>query len=611
MSGLKTEDSRLRVVKNYLRHNFPLIIALLSWILLSLIVINLVNQIFTKSDTSALNQQKFMLLLLVAGSLVLLVGIAVYLLRLLVSLLRRDFGSRIRFKITLFFVFVALLPIIPFIQIGSRFIEASMSLWYSRDIGEALDLSEEVIGDYYNEKVDTLMGASSQLEGVLQRSRGRLSAVELFRSQSGHRELLVSIWDSDGRLLREWGESLFGPVDQDAELNEAVLVEMNAVRGSVFDIEKGGKVYLVLPITCNSSATNPYFVNLSLPVSRYLLRATREIDSALRHYNTTSLFKALFSRGYNMLFFAVLLPIIIVVLMISLFLTRELLKPVQILFDATQRVAEGDYTFQIEAGFTDEFAVLAKSFNTMIAELGVSRERLQQKEKVGAWKEIAKRLAHEIKNPLTPIRLSTERILKKYRETSPDFEAVLEKGVKTIIREVESMSRLLTDFSQLASWPSLQLEMGGVMEILSGIVELLGGSDTGVKINLHAEAFDDPVFLRDEVQIKSVFMNIVKNSIESMDSGGRIDIYVDLKRVGLREVVEVVIDDEGTGVPPGTNIFEPYFSTKSYGSGLGLTIAQRVVHEHDGRIYFHSQSGEGTRFFVELPLRTRIQEGLG
>jgi two-component system nitrogen regulation sensor histidine kinase NtrY len=222
--------------------------------------------------------------------------------------------------------------------------------------------------------------------------------------------------------------------------------------------------------------------------------------------------------------------------------------------------------------------------------------QLVQAQKLAAWNEAARRIAHEIKNPLTPIQLSAERIAKKVRNGDADAPAVVEQGTRTIVDEVGHLKRMVDEFARFAQMPAVHLRHAELGEILAQTAALYREVKPGVHITVDA----DPsiALLMDPEQIRRALGNLIKNAVEATEEG---EVRVSARRAPHRVVIEVA--DQGRGVPRGDRdkLFLPHFSTKGRGTGLGLAIVHRIVRDHDGQIHVHDNHPSGTRFEIELP----------
>ena len=222
--------------------------------------------------------------------------------------------------------------------------------------------------------------------------------------------------------------------------------------------------------------------------------------------------------------------------------------------------------------------------------------QLVQAQKLAAWNEAARRIAHEIKNPLTPIQLSAERIAKKFRNQDADTGDAVEQGTKTIVSEVTQLKRMVDEFSRFARMPAVHMRHAQLAEILEQAASLYREIKPGVSVSVSVDR--DIELLMDPEQIRRAVGNLLKNAVEATDKG---EIRVSARRAPHRVVIEVA--DPGRGVPDKDKekLFLPYFSTKGRGTGLGLAIVHRIVRDHDGQISVHDNHPKGTRFEIELP----------
>ncbi|HOF00229.1 MAG TPA: ATP-binding protein [Spirochaetota bacterium] len=601
---------------SYLLKNLPLVISVIFWLFISFFLVRFVNHIFSSNEEKVIENEKILLLFLSVLSTVLLVFIIVYIIKLIISVIRNEFGSKMRLRMTLVFIFLTALPIIPFIQIGTKFIESSMNVWFSEDIGASLDLSEEVIKEYYDEKKLILIERVKAVDEYIKKNSivsGNIAgSLEAFIRLTNANN--ITLWDKNGRIIGQAGDKLFDISSEDKfpyDSSSSAPIYLFDNYSGIFFQEKSEDLYLIIPskIIIEDSGDTIGFLNIASKVNPNFKNVFTKIEDSLRSYNIVSLYKKFFIGGFSILFVAVIFPIILIVLVISIFLTKEFVEPIANLSDATKRIAKGDYNFIIERDYTDEFKILVDSFNSMIGEIEFSRKKLSQKEKIATWQEIARRMAHEIKNPLTPIRLSSERVLKRYTENRDDFAEILTKGTKIILGEVDRMDRLLREFSNIAKLPNTNKELGGIYDILKDLTDLMASNSKNIKIILNFDINNDFLINRDSLQLKSVFMNIIQNALDSMKNDGVITIDVFKKIIGFTEYAVIKITDQGEGVvtESDADIFEPYYSTKENGIGLGLAIVQRIVQEHEGRIYYETKPTVGTSFFIELPIASTAE----
>ncbi|MCZ6487223.1 MAG: ATP-binding protein [Gammaproteobacteria bacterium] len=244
---------------------------------------------------------------------------------------------------------------------------------------------------------------------------------------------------------------------------------------------------------------------------------------------------------------------------------------------------------------------------------------LIQAQKDSAWSEMARRLAHEIKNPLTPIQLSAERLQRKLSgEVPADKQSMLDRYTHTIVQQVEAMKSMVNAFTEYARSPSQKPAALNLNEILEEVSVLYHENYTEVTVDLDLED-SMPLIMADGVRLRQLVHNLVKNSLDTIDTGGWIKISTRFVRELGHQYVELIVEDSGAGIAKevADNLFEPYVTTKSSGSGLGLAIVKKIVDEHNGIVWVERSEQGGARFIVRLPAisqisdETVIQESLG
>ena len=238
-------------------------------------------------------------------------------------------------------------------------------------------------------------------------------------------------------------------------------------------------------------------------------------------------------------------------------------------------------------------------------------------QRASAWQEVARRMAHEIKNPLTPIQLSAERIAKRFTNSGHEDNGggkrlddkgplgdVVHESTATILREVTSLKTMVDEFSRFARLPETRLEAGNLNDLFAQAVTVFDGRFTRLVIDLElADALPD--ILLDPEQMKRVFVNLIENSVEAFEGGANAPrILVTTRYDAARDLVVAEVSDNGKGIAPSDlqKLFQPYFSTKGRGTGLGLAIVHRIITEHHGRIKVVGNQPKGAKFIIELPL---------
>jgi two-component system nitrogen regulation sensor histidine kinase NtrY len=226
---------------------------------------------------------------------------------------------------------------------------------------------------------------------------------------------------------------------------------------------------------------------------------------------------------------------------------------------------------------------------------------LLRAKKAETWQDVARKIAHEVKNPLTPIKLSAERLRKKYLETAPDFDRVFDESSQTIIQQVDGLKGLLDEFAEFARMPRPNPVPQRLEPVVDSVIQLYAAAHREVLFTKDMPG-DLPELLLDQEQMKRVFINLFKNAVEVMEQGG--EIKVSARVVSRDSVVRIDVADTGPGISleDVSRLFEPYFSRKKKGGGLGLAIVERIIADHNGSVHAEQNQPHGARFIIELPM---------
>jgi signal transduction histidine kinase len=295
---------------------------------------------------------------------------------------------------------------------------------------------------------------------------------------------------------------------------------------------------------------------------------------------------------------------ILVAVVASLWFAARVTKPVESLAVAARRVALGDLAAKVEVESSDEFGELASTFNQMTADLLQQKERTLQAERVAAWRELARRLAHELKNPLFPLQVTVENLIRA-RDKAPEmFDEVFREGTSTLLAEINNLKTIIGRFSEFSKMPQPQRRPTQLNEVVESVLrifhaQLQGGPKIATRLQLAAGL---PEISADPDLLHRALSNLVLNAIDAMPNGGELTIQT----LQFDNSVAIAISDTGSGLTEEEcqRLFTPYYTTKKHGTGLGLAIVQSVVSDHGGRISVESVKETGTTFRIELPCGT-------
>ena len=293
-----------------------------------------------------------------------------------------------------------------------------------------------------------------------------------------------------------------------------------------------------------------------------------------------------------------LIPAYLIALILSLVFsylaTRSITSPITMLTDKMRRFEMGAKDNHIDYPYHDELGALVERYNILVDQVEESAEKLANAEREGAWRTMARQIAHEINNPLTPMKLSVQKLQLKYG--TEQFDAYFEKTTKMLIAEIDNLAHIAQSFSTFAKQPEVVTTEVDVAEKLSNVITLQRENDEQIPVRYVGP--DSGVIVRaDKEQISQVFVNIIRNALQASPT----DIIVVLNAAFSDREVQISISDDGTGIPEEiqARIFRPNFTTKSNGNGLGLAISKHIVEASGGRIEFET-SPKGTTFFVYL-----------
>ncbi|MGB3006346.1 MAG: ATP-binding protein [Chitinophagaceae bacterium] len=286
--------------------------------------------------------------------------------------------------------------------------------------------------------------------------------------------------------------------------------------------------------------------------------------------------------------------------LIALFITNRITNSFSIISDKMKEVNLGKMNEEIIWNRNDEIGELVQEYNKMVAKLGASAVALAKSEREGAWREMARQVAHEIKNPLTPMKLSIQYLQKAINNNQPNVKELSSSVANTLVEQIDHLSKIAADFSQFANIGNTNVTTFDLHEVLHSLKELYA---TDEKIVFEWMPLNDAIMVNaDKTQMNRLFTNLIANAIEACE--GNTNSYIELKEIKKENSILILIKDNGEGIAPEMQerIFIPNFTTKSSGTGLGLAMCKGIAEQAKGTIWFETEQGKGTTFNVELPL---------
>ncbi|MGC2184202.1 MAG: ATP-binding protein [Terriglobales bacterium] len=294
---------------------------------------------------------------------------------------------------------------------------------------------------------------------------------------------------------------------------------------------------------------------------------------------------------------------IVLAILFSGWASSRVTRPVEQLAEAARDVAGGNWNTRVAVNSSDELGALAEAFNRMTGELLEQRERLVQAERVAAWRELARRLAHELKNPLFPLQLTVENLVRARQQSPEQFEEIFPESSATLLAEIANLKGIISRFSEFSRMPQPQWQRVQVNQIVQNVARLLQAQLQAPEhpaIECRLELAEDLApMAADPELLHRAFSNLALNAMDAMPQGGTLSLRT--RQCGDRMVVEIADTGTGLSAEECERLFTPYFTNKAHGTGLGLAIVQSIVSDHGGRIGVHSEPGRGTAFMIELP----------
>jgi nitrogen fixation/metabolism regulation signal transduction histidine kinase len=535
-----------------------------------------------------------LLLAVLPGALLILLVIRAR--ELALELRAQRYGSRLRLRLSLLFVLAIVAAALPegaFLLRIANMAQASSS---SKEMRDALSQGQTLALDWYDEELDRVERAAA----FLAKDYGAMGPTKKAGS------LLASLKDHDPRMealeLFSAGKSVDFAGTEGAELASPPSPPTLRSGGHLLAASSSGGTSVLryaVPLALDGKS----FAVLTLRLPADLDKTAAALGKAARTAGFLAPFSVRWAKLLALLYGFLVLPLLLIAVLLGTIAADLVAEPLISLEEATRRVAAGDFGVRLIVKPGDETGRLVASFNRMLGEIERSREGELRKEKIDAWKDIAQRLAHELKNPLTPIRLTAERVLRRWKTDPEQTSPIIENSMLAIIKEVEGMDALLTDFRAFASLPEPERGWVDLASLVSDSVAVYAASYPDVRFKL--DGLPEDLTLRvDRAAMKRALGNLITNAIDAMDGKGEIEIGADLVKAADSRYCRLKIRDTGRGIPSelGDKVFMPYFTTKSSGTGLGLSIVERIVSEHGGSLRFESEEGAGTTFFLDLPL---------
>ncbi|MBN2158662.1 MAG: HAMP domain-containing protein [Spirochaetes bacterium] len=507
----------------------------------------------------------------------------------------------IRNKMAIAFVFVAVLPSLPVVLTSNYILNQTLSSLIldktSSALTEAISMSNEPVSQMMEDMRGELSSAKYQMDnGTLSIAspEGR-DYVRRVYSRKGFSALIYNIYPGEDFNAIWLIDS--APDDIRQPVTDFYGVAMFKGDTRIDRLSIRGRDYMA-----GSLRYNNYLLVLCRNIPEEIAMKTELFTQSLADHKRLAASVTELKTEGGLYLFGLMLVIILISILLSLYLSKSITRPVIELSDATKQLARGDFEISLYRESEDELGVLFRSFNSMVYELNRNRKIVYQKQRLEAWREMARRVVHEIKNPLTPIRLSAERIRKRYLENHPDIQNIVLSGTETIIEEVGVLMNILSEFTEFARLPEMRPVRSDINTLLENCVNLFSGHEN-IRFHTSIDRRIPEIYI-DRILMKQTLNNLIQNAVEAVGEAGNIYISSELLNGNGNGTARITIRDDGVGIKDfeKDKIFNPGFSTKTKGTGLGLAIVQKIIMEHRGEITCKSEYGMGTEFVIDLPV---------
>jgi nitrogen fixation/metabolism regulation signal transduction histidine kinase len=481
-------------------------------------------------------------------------------------------------------------------------------------LGGSIFLAQGALRDVYAVGVNERFGA--ELVHGVEARRGQLMALRAGSDQAAD----AVLWAIEAQLAGSRSgpglERLLGELLMRYEMVQSIRV-VDGADQTVATVARspdpnGDELRTTIRDRETGVGTQKFRIAVEVSVPERYFQRLQEAGEVADVYSRLQQQGASISDVYAWVFGVLAFLLILVAFLIGAILARRVTRRVTDLAEASRRVGAGDLTVALPTGARDEVADLTMAFNEMVRDLRDSRTRIEYLQRIGAWQDFARRLAHEIKNPLTPIQLAAQEMAETYEGEDEAFQKKLQQARAIIEEEVATLRRLVGEFSAFAKLPRADLSPSDLCELMHSIENSIPavledvGHGVAAPVEVRLTCATEPIGVRmDPMMLKRGVDNIVRNAIQAVygahpNGGGRVFVHAyQSKGSGIVEV-----RDNGPGIDEEhwERVFDPYYTTKAEGTGLGLAIVKKVVLEHGGQVRLDRAPEGGARFRIELPL---------
>lgn len=516
---------------------------------------------------------------------IVVIAITIY---LLVMWFRHRSRARMRVQLTILFCLFAMIPVVPLTFLSAELFTRTADMLLLPGIGEAMDVSLQTLKTQAEEKgirfFERNQAPSRWTESLL--IQEQIEGCGLWQIQNGQLRQIRILKQDACPLSLQWhpARSMVSDVLAERRVSEFITIQTDQLMA----------VYRARP---DSTVA---MVCYRLPQS--LVQAKNNIGQAVGVYQTLGMLKHSVIEKNLIWSVGVLLVLVLAGLSVAAArrISQNIYEPIELLVDGMQTVSDGRLDQPLDIRVKGEFRILLDAFNQMIHDLSASQKKLIQAERLAAWQDVARKVSHEIKNSLTPVSISLRR-LRDHLSAVQNRKAV-EESLEAIGEEMHYLQNLASHFSELAKMPPPDKQSVQVNDVIRSTLAILEPSRGTLSFQAMLAA-ELPALMADRNQIRQVLHNLLQNAMDASPARGTVSIQTSFDVPNKTICIEVRDEGHGIGEDQLEQVFKPYFTTKSKGTGLGLPIVQKIVQDHDGSIRAGMGSEKGMVFTVCLPIQ--------
>lgn len=552
---------------------------------------SLLALMFSADNPNELNKIQFPLIAVnVVSFIVFLFLVSLSAKKLIVDYKQNKLGAKLRLRMALAFGGLAVVPAIVLFFFAISFMNKGISVWSDADVEQGLNNALMLGRSALDEKIQQGLFETSNIALGLTGIESIDQQLQQLVKTSNAEQLVVL--DSDLQILSSSSNQInrLNPrIPTRLEIEQANLKQS----WTSLDSSPNGSylIRVLVPVLSFSSNQKPLYLLAFFSVDPKLSMMADSVEEAYARYGTLSFMKAPIQYSYILTLAIVVLLALLLAIYGSIEFAERLVKPIEALEKQTG-AAKNKIRLPEAKDEADEITTLVQSF--------------MQAQKEAAWSDVAKRMAHEINNPLTPIQLSAERIKKRYSSVfkGEDLDFITH-STETIVNQVEVLRGMVNAFGKFAEEPVLTIESFNIINVIKESISLYSKRDNKktFKLSFHSESF---IVQADEQKLRQVFNNLIKNALDATANSTApiINIKTSNLKINNKAYIELTISDNGQGFEPDIvgNAFEPYVTTKTKGKGLGLAIVKHIIEEHRGHIELKNNKAQGASVIITLPV---------